>query len=77
MRLSSLALCTRRFTLLTRPPHSLVLDGEMLVWDPVLGKYMPFGNLKTFALAKTFGSSDPRPCCVSLIAFLCPLAPEH
>ncbi|TNY23188.1 ATP dependent DNA ligase domain-containing protein [Rhodotorula diobovata] len=42
--------------------EDLVLDGEMLVWDPVLGKYMPFGNLKTFALAKTFGSSDPRPC---------------
>ncbi|GAA5907954.1 hypothetical protein JCM8208_004007 [Rhodotorula glutinis] len=42
--------------------ENLVLDGEMLVWDPVLGKYMPFGNLKTFALASKFGSSDPRPC---------------
>ncbi|GAA5850871.1 hypothetical protein JCM9279_006224 [Rhodotorula babjevae] len=42
--------------------EDLVLDGEMLVWDPVLGKYMPFGNLKTFALASKFGSSDPRPC---------------
>ncbi|GJN92108.1 hypothetical protein Rhopal_005137-T1 [Rhodotorula paludigena] len=42
----------------------IVLDGEMLVWDPTIEKYMPFGNLKTFALTKTphIGPNDPRPC---------------
>ncbi|GAA6002791.1 hypothetical protein JCM10207_007683 [Rhodosporidiobolus poonsookiae] len=44
--------------------EDIILDGEMLVWDPNLNKYMPFGNLKTFALAKTehIGKHDPRPC---------------
>ncbi|GAA5899174.1 hypothetical protein JCM5296_000357 [Sporobolomyces johnsonii] len=42
----------------------LILDGEMLVWDPALRKYMPFGNLKTFALVSRdhIGPNDPRPC---------------
>ncbi|GAA5823391.1 hypothetical protein JCM3770_006850 [Rhodotorula araucariae] len=46
------------------PPEveDIILDGEMLVWDPNIGKYMAFGNLKTFALSKHFGDSDPRPC---------------
>ena len=29
---------------------SIILDGEMLVWDPVSGRNLPFGNLKTAAL---------------------------
>ena len=28
---------------------SVILDGEMLVWEPRLRKYMPFGNLKSFS----------------------------
>ncbi|GAA5858831.1 hypothetical protein JCM8547_005005 [Rhodosporidiobolus lusitaniae] len=44
--------------------EELILDGEMLVWDPSLGKYMAFGNLKTFASMKRqhFGPNDARPC---------------
>jgi hypothetical protein len=47
--------------------HSVILDGEMLVWDPSLGKYMAFGTLKTFAKAETdtIGNDDARPCCTS------------
>ena len=29
---------------------SAILDGEMMVWDPMLEKYLPFGTLKTSAL---------------------------
>lgn len=29
---------------------SCILDGEMLVWDPLLEKYLAFGSLKTAAL---------------------------
>jgi hypothetical protein len=32
---------------------SIILDGEMLVWDPSLEKYLAFGTLKTAALGKT------------------------
>jgi ATP-dependent DNA ligase len=31
---------------------SLILDGEMLVYDPELDRYMPFGQLKTAALGE-------------------------
>lgn len=31
-------------------PSSIILDGEMMVWDPVLDKYLAFGSLKTAAL---------------------------
>jgi hypothetical protein len=50
---------------------SMILDGEMLVWDPNLVKYMPFGNLKTFAIPthKEMGPNDPRPCCKPLWFF--------
>ena len=34
--------------------NSIVLDGEMLVWDPVSEKNLPFGTLKTAALGMTF-----------------------
>ncbi|BGP12433.1 DNA ligase (ATP) [Rhodosporidiobolus nylandii] len=44
--------------------EDLILDGEMLVWDPKLVKYMPFGSLKTFAKMRTenIHKGDPRPC---------------
>jgi len=32
--------------------RSLILDGEMMVWDPEIEKYLPFGNLKTSALGE-------------------------
>jgi len=28
---------------------SVILDGEMMVWDPILEKYLAFGTLKTAA----------------------------
>ena len=31
---------------------SVILDGEMLVWDPVSERNLPFGTLKTAALGK-------------------------
>ena len=60
-------------------PLSIILDGEMLVWDPISGRNLPFGTLKTAALGtsrsmgrdnngslpsdKTKKSLNPRPCC--------------
>ncbi|CUA67897.1 DNA ligase 4 [Rhizoctonia solani] len=44
-----------------------ILDGEMMVWDPMLDKYLAFGTLKT-AAADILGKVDardedsPRPC---------------
>ncbi|KAG8751329.1 DNA ligase (ATP), partial [Ceratobasidium sp. 423] len=44
-----------------------ILDGEMMVWDPMLDKYLAFGTLKT-AAADILGKADtrdddsPRPC---------------
>lgn len=29
--------------------RSVILDGEMMVWDPALEKYLAFGTLKTAA----------------------------
>ncbi|OBZ73866.1 DNA ligase 4 [Grifola frondosa] len=40
----------------------IILDGEMLVWDPVSETNLPFGSLKTFALDKSKGEHNPRPC---------------
>ncbi|KAH7325206.1 ATP dependent DNA ligase domain-containing protein [Rhizoctonia solani] len=44
-----------------------ILDGEMMVWDPLLDKYLAFGTLKTAAtdiLGKvdTRDDDSPRPC---------------
>ncbi|KAJ1304100.1 hypothetical protein OPQ81_008505 [Rhizoctonia solani] len=44
-----------------------ILDGEMMVWDPMLGKYLAFGTLKTAAAdilgkADTRDNDSPRPC---------------
>jgi len=41
---------------------SIILDGEMLVWDPVSGRNLPFGTLKTAALDKSKKELNPRPC---------------
>ncbi|CCM06278.1 uncharacterized protein FIBRA_08529 [Fibroporia radiculosa] len=40
----------------------IVLDGEMLVWDPVSERNLPFGTLKTAALDKSKRDYNPRPC---------------
>ncbi|CAA7265112.1 unnamed protein product [Cyclocybe aegerita] len=47
----------------------IILDGEMLVWDPVSERNLPFGTLKTAALDKSKKELNPRPCCRE-IAFL-------
>ncbi|KAG8833158.1 DNA ligase (ATP) [Serendipita sp. 399] len=40
-----------------------ILDGEMLVWDPISERYLPFGTLKTHAGDKlTKREHTPRPC---------------
>lgn len=38
--------------------RSIILDGEMLVWDPSLEKYLAFGTLKTAALGEWGLSTD-------------------
>ena len=40
----------------------VILDGEMLVFDPVDKRYMAFGNLKTAALDKSDDKNKPRAC---------------
>ena len=55
----------------------------MLVWDPVSGRNLPFGTLKTAALGMFFNATkrygdllvldkskkdlNPRPCCLSVL----------
>lgn len=31
---------------------SVILDGEMMVWDPVVERYLAFGTLKSAALGE-------------------------
>ncbi|KAI0322809.1 DNA ligase 4 [Amylostereum chailletii] len=40
----------------------IILDGEMLVWDPVSERNLPFGTLKTAASDKSKKEHNPRPC---------------
>ncbi|KAM5533834.1 hypothetical protein V8D89_012497 [Ganoderma adspersum] len=40
----------------------IILDGEMLVWDPVSERNLPFGTLKTAALDRSKKEYNPRPC---------------
>ncbi|KAL8278487.1 hypothetical protein RQP46_009177 [Phenoliferia psychrophenolica] len=40
----------------------VILDGEMMVYDPAIEKYIPFGTLKTYASQTSFDAYDPRPC---------------
>ncbi|WRT63833.1 uncharacterized protein IL334_000758 [Kwoniella shivajii] len=42
--------------------RNIILDGEMLVWDPVLEKYLAFGTLKTAAGDRVNDENAPRPC---------------
>lgn len=42
--------------------EDIILDGEMLVWDPVSEKNLPFGTLKTAALNDNKKELNPRPC---------------
>ncbi|KIY47685.1 ATP-dependent DNA ligase [Fistulina hepatica ATCC 64428] len=42
--------------------EEIILDGEMLVWDPVSESNLPFGTLKTAALDKSKAEYNPRPC---------------
>jgi len=43
--------------------EEIILDGEMLVYDPASDRNLPFGTLKTAALDKSRGQLNPRPCC--------------
>lgn len=42
--------------------EDIILDGEMLVWDPISERNLPFGTLKTAALDKSKKEHNPRPC---------------
>ncbi|WVQ76196.1 hypothetical protein IAR50_005859 [Cryptococcus sp. DSM 104548] len=42
--------------------RNIILDGEMMVWDPMLGKYLAFGTLKTAASMNNTDPNEPRPC---------------
>ncbi|KAJ7760471.1 DNA ligase IV [Mycena metata] len=46
----------------------IILDGEMLVWDPVSQRNLPFGTLKTAALDKSKKEHNPRPCFKTLFS---------
>ena len=44
--------------------HNIILDGEMITWDPELDKIVPFGTLKTAALSEQrnlLSSTGQRP----------------
>jgi DNA ligase 4 len=44
--------------------RNLILDGEMITWDPEVDKIMPFGTLKTAALSEQknpYNATGPRP----------------
>jgi DNA ligase 4 len=46
--------------------HRVILDGEMIAWDPVNEAIIPFGSLKTAALAEKENRSSEdgiRPLC--------------
>ncbi|CDO73307.1 hypothetical protein BN946_scf185008.g69 [Trametes cinnabarina] len=40
----------------------IILDGEMLVWDPISERNLPFGTLKTAAIDRSKTELSPRPC---------------
>ncbi|KAJ3527652.1 hypothetical protein NMY22_g9703 [Coprinellus aureogranulatus] len=42
--------------------EDIILDGEMLVWDPISERNLPFGTLKTAAMDKSKKENNPRPC---------------
>ncbi|KAI8066787.1 hypothetical protein BC940DRAFT_301549 [Gongronella butleri] len=43
---------------------NIILDGELVAYDPVGDVYMPFGTLKTAALQESMDSDKPHPCFV-------------
>ncbi|OXC65372.1 DNA ligase 4 [Cryptococcus neoformans] len=42
--------------------RNVILDGEMMVWDPVVERYLAFGTLKSAALDHFNDETAPRPC---------------
>ncbi|KGB77341.2 hypothetical protein CNBG_3179 [Cryptococcus deuterogattii R265] len=42
--------------------RNIILDGEMMVWDPVVERYLAFGTLKSAALDHFNDETAPRPC---------------
>jgi DNA ligase 4 len=47
-----------------RNVRNIILDGEMITWDPEVDKIMPFGTLKTAALSEQknpYNTGGPRP----------------
>ncbi len=50
----------------TEDVKSIILDGEMLAYDPITKDFMPFGTLKTAADASNIVKlHDPHPCFVA------------
>lgn len=45
--------CIHSRTLILMCSFRIILDGEMLVWDPISERNLPFGTLKTAALGET------------------------
>jgi hypothetical protein len=46
----------------------VILDGEMIAWDPITGTVIPFGNLKTAALSEKENRTSEtgiHPLCLS------------
>jgi DNA ligase 4 len=58
------------YVLSCQPGHSeydffsIILDGEMLVWDPVSKRNLPFGTLKTHAICKILKHVNDRASCI-------------
>nr|ODN87629.1 hypothetical protein L203_03409 [Cryptococcus depauperatus CBS 7841] len=44
--------------------RNIILDGEMMVWDPILEKKLAFGILKTAAMDTSADENSARPCFV-------------
>jgi len=44
--------------------ESIILDGEMIAYDPVKEAFLPFGTLKSAALDAQPTEKSPRPCIV-------------
>lgn len=47
-------------------PSSVILDGEMITWDPKLDCIVAFGTLKTAAIETSNNpqGNQPRPLCM-------------
>ncbi|OZJ05239.1 hypothetical protein BZG36_02293 [Bifiguratus adelaidae] len=50
---------------------SLILDGEMVAYDPIGDQIMPFGTLKTAAKDTTEDKLKPRPCYIAFDILYC------